>query len=59
MKWNSLIGMGLLNDSNLKNKYFAFILNLYLLTDSEDSLNYSFERNHFDAEFKVSNLLVV
>ena len=33
-----------------KNKDFTFILSLYLLTDSEDSLNYSFERNHIGAK---------
>ena len=59
MNWNYLTGMGLVYDSNLKNKYFTFILNFYLLTASQNRLNYSFERNHIEAEFKVSNLLVV
>jgi len=63
MNWNSLIGMGPLCDSNFKNKYFifksAFILNLYLLIDSEDSLRYSFERTRIAAEVIVRNVIVV
>ena len=30
-----------------------------MLTDSEDGLKYPFQRNHIEAEFKVSNLGVV
>ena len=30
-----------------------------MLTDSEDGLKYHFQRNHIEAEFKVSNLDVV
>ena len=44
--------MGPRYDSNLKNKDFTFILNLYLLTESEDSLNYSLERNHIGGKSK-------
>ena len=59
MNWSSLIGIGPLYDSY--KQYFAFILNLYmyLLTDYEESLNYSFERKHLEAEAIVSNLNVV
>ena len=59
MNRSALIGIGPLYDSNLKKIYIyiVFILNLYLLTDSEDSLNYSFERKHLEAI--VSNLIVV
>jgi hypothetical protein len=38
-------------------EYLSFIL--YLLTDSEESLKYPFQRNHIEAEFKVSSLPVV
>jgi hypothetical protein len=46
-------------DSNFKNKYFAFILYLYRLTDYEDGLQYSFDRSHIEAEAIGSNLIVV
>jgi len=51
--------MSLLCGFNFKYIYLDFILYLYMLTNSDDSLNYPFQRNHIEAEFKVSNLLVV
>jgi hypothetical protein len=35
------------------------MLCLIMLTDSEDGLKNPFQGNHIEAEFKVSNLLVV
>ena len=46
-------------DSNFKNKYSAFILYLYKLTDYKDGLQYSFDRTHIEAEAIGSNLIVV
>ena len=52
-KMSSLCG------SNFKYIYLNFILYLYMLTDSEESLKYPFQRNHIEAEFKVISLPVV
>jgi hypothetical protein len=50
--------MSSLCGSNFKYIYLNFILYLYMLTDSEESLKYPFQRNHIEVEFKVNSLPV-